>query len=44
MAFLTFEVISKVPDKIMEIDNFLDAYYQHFLGYSSRAEKIIKKL
>ncbi len=44
MAFLTYEVISKVPDKIMEIDNFLDAYYQHFLGYSSRAEKIIKKL
>jgi DNA repair protein RecO (recombination protein O) len=44
LEYLTNEVINKLPDYIDEALKFLDEYYNHYLGYSSRAEKVIKKM
>jgi DNA repair protein RecO len=41
---LNYEVLSELPDLYPEAAKFLDRYYEHFLGYQSRASKIIKKM
>jgi DNA repair protein RecO (recombination protein O) len=41
---LSTEVLEKLPNHYLEASKFLDRYYEHFLGYQSRASKIIKKM
>jgi DNA repair protein RecO (recombination protein O) len=41
---ISFEDLNKLPNQVTEIYNFLNRYYEHFLGYQSRALKIIKKI
>ena len=42
--FLTPEVFEKVPNLYVEINQFLDQYYSHYLGYSSKVDRVIKKM
>lgn len=42
--FLTKEVLNKVPDYYEKIDNFLDKYYEYYLGYKSKTKRIINKI
>jgi DNA repair protein RecO (recombination protein O) len=44
MEYLPFDVVSKIPNYNSEVSAFVDAYYDHFLGFTSRAETIMKKL
>ena len=41
---LSFELLKKLPDLTTETSAFLDRYYEHFLGFRSRASRIIKKM
>lgn len=44
LEYLTKEVLEKVPNHLLEVSQFLDNYYDHFLSFSSRAEAILKKI
>ncbi|MGD9604536.1 MAG: DNA repair protein RecO [Bacilli bacterium] len=44
LEYLTFDVLNKIPNHLLEVSEFLDSYYDYFLSFSSRAEKILKKL
>lgn len=41
---LSIEALNKLPNYLSELSKFLDMYYETFLGYRSRAEKVIKKM
>lgn len=40
---LTPEVLSRLPDR-RPVAEFIDRYYEHYLGYRSRAARIIEKM
>jgi DNA repair protein RecO (recombination protein O) len=44
MENLTIEVLDGLPKIAAEAAKFLDRYYEHFLGFQSQAQKIIKKM
>ena len=44
LSNLTDEFLTLIPDKIEEINNFLDEYYEHYIGYKSSAKDIIDKM
>lgn len=44
MELLKIEILDGLPDFTSEAGKFLDRYYEHFLGFQSRAQKIIKKM
>ncbi|HNZ50634.1 MAG TPA: DNA repair protein RecO [Bacilli bacterium] len=44
LVFLSPPVLNQIPNYLLEISQFLDHYYEHFLGFNSRAEAILKKL
>lgn len=44
LEFLTDEVLNKLPDCYKKIDDFLDKYYEHYLGYKSKTKKILNKI
>ncbi|HEY8395991.1 MAG TPA: DNA repair protein RecO [Bacilli bacterium] len=41
---LSSEFLNKLPNLTLEATKFLDRYYEHFLGYQSRASRIIQKM
>lgn len=41
LPYLTHDVLSALPDYHQETSRFLDRYYEQYLGYKSRAEKVI---
>ena len=44
LEFLTPDVLNKVPKLSLEVNQFLDQYYSHYLGYNSIVDKVIKKM
>lgn len=44
LNYLTCEVISKIKYDGDLINKFLDNYYEHFLGFRSKASKVIKNM
>jgi DNA repair protein RecO len=41
LPYLTHDVLSALPEYCSETSRFLDRYYEQYLGYKSRAEKVI---